>query len=181
VSHLRPAALLLGLLLGLSGCAAATVGPTPYQAAPAKGGSGYSEVWRSDTVAEVRFAGNWQTDRQKVEDALLYRAAELAEQRDAPRFAVRDKLIERNSYETLDTPPFPSWWYNRSYDWPGYRYGYYGAFPPRVRTWTTYTGSLEMELVPEGAAPPEDAVLHETAAELTRLRPKVLPPPAGES
>ncbi len=169
------AALLVVLLL--AGCSVATVPPTPYKPAPADGGSGYSEIWRGERIAEVRFAGNWRTDRRTVEDALLYRAAELAEQRRAPRFAVRDRLIERKVTETLETPPFPSWWYRDRYRWPGYGYPY----PPRIRTWTTYTGTLEMELVGVGEAPPEDAAVHDTAEVLARLAPKVLPRGGGAS
>lgn len=165
------------LVLSLAGCTAATVPPTPYKAAPPGGGSGYSEVWRGERVAEVRFAGNWRTDRQTVEDALLYRAAELAEQRGAPRFAVRDRLIERKVTETLETPPFPSWWYRDRYRWPGYGYPY----PPHIRTWTTYTGTLEMELLEAGDAPPGDAVVHDTAEVVARLAPRVVPPAGGAS
>ena len=154
----------IALLLALTGCLT-PVPPTAYQAAPVSGGSGYSEVWTSDTRAEVRFAGNWRTDRQTVEDGLLFRAAELAEQRKAPHFAVHDKTLERNVYETPETPPFPSWWYRDRYGW----HGAYGRFPTRVRTWTVYTAIMQMEVLPEGAKPPKNADIRDTQAVLDRL------------
>jgi hypothetical protein len=163
-----------GLLLTLLAACGPAVQPTAYAPAPAGGGSGYSEVWLDETRAEVRFAGNWRTDRQTVEQGLLYRAAELAAQREAPQFAVRDKLIEREVTETVETPPFPSWWYRDRYRWPGF-YGGYGPFGPRVRTWTTYTGSMDIEVLPPGAQAPPDAIVHDTQAVLRRLAPQVLP------
>ena len=154
----------IALLLALTGCID-PVPPTPYQAALAGGGSGYSEVWNSENRAEVRFAGNWRTDRQTVEDGLLFRAAELAEQRGAPNFAVHDKTVERNVYETLETPPFPSWWYRDRDRW----HGAYGRFPTRVRSWTVYTAVMQIEVLSEGAEPPANVEIRNTQAVLDEL------------
>ncbi|WP_119166941.1 CC0125/CC1285 family lipoprotein [Algihabitans albus] len=161
----------LTLMIALTGCLD-PVPPTPYQAAPASGGSGYSEVWKDERRAEVRFAGNWRTDRQTVEDGLLFRAAELADQREAPRFAVHDKTIERNVYETVETPPFPSWWYRDRYR----SRGAYGRFPPRVRSWTVYTAVMQIEILPEGVDQPENVQVRETEAVLEELDPRIRRP-----
>ncbi len=162
----------LALAVLLGACSSLQVPPTPYAPAPPGGGSGYSEVWRDARRAEVRFAGNWRTDRQTVEDGLLYRAAELAAQRGAPRFAVHDKRIERKRYETVETPPFPSWWYRDRYRWPGR----YGPFPPRTRTWTVYSGTLEIELLQADDTPPETAPLRVTQEVLDALAPRIQRP-----
>ena len=158
-------------LIVLTGCVG-PVQPTSYQAAPPGGGSGYSEIWQDERRAEVRFAGNWRTDRQTVEDGLLYRAAELAAQRNAARFAVHDRTVERRVYETIDTPPFPSWWYRDRYRW----HGAYGRFPPRVNTWTVYTAVMQIELLPEDAEAPQDVPLRTTQAVLDELGPKIRRP-----
>ena len=153
----------------LTGCVS-PVQPTPYQAAPPGGGSGYTETWQDERRVKVRFTGNWRTDRQTVEDGLLYRAAELAAQRKAPRFAVRDKTVERRVYETIDTPPFPSSWYRDRWR------GTYGRFPPRISTWTVYTAVMKIELLPEGAEAPQAASLRTTQAVLDELGEKVRRP-----
>lgn len=155
----------------LTGCVD-PVQPTSYQAAPPGGGSGYAETWEDERRVEVRFAGNWRTDRQTVEDGLLYRAAELAAQRNAPRFAVHDRTVERRVYETVDTPPFPSSWYRDRYRWRST----YGRFPPRISTWTVYTAVMKIELLPEGAEVPQAVSLRTTQAVLDELGPKVRRP-----
>lgn len=172
----------LGLVLILLAACAGPVPPMPYKPAPAGGGSGYSEIWLDERRAEVRFAGNWRTERQTVEDGLLFRAAELAAQRGVDRFAVRDKTVERKVYETVETPPFPSWWYEDRYRrWPGWYggYGAYGPFGPRIRRWTTYTGVLQMELLPPGAPAPDSGLVRDTQAVLAELGPRIARPQAA--
>jgi len=62
----------------LAACATAT----PYQAASAPGAfDGFSQTMIENDRARVSFGGNSLTDRETVENYLLYRAAELAVER----------------------------------------------------------------------------------------------------
>ena len=76
LKKLAPKSLILGAsLLVLSACATTT----PYQAASKPGGfDGFSQTLLDDNTARVTFGGNSLTDRETVENYMLYRSAELA-------------------------------------------------------------------------------------------------------
>ncbi|MEM6624342.1 MAG: hypothetical protein AAF674_19125 [Pseudomonadota bacterium] len=76
--------------LVLAGCS----GPTPY--GPAVERSGYSDTPLEDNRFRVTFAGNSLTDRDTVENYMLFRAAEvtLASGKDWFRIADRDTQVE---------------------------------------------------------------------------------------
>ncbi len=85
-----PAALVAALLL-LGACTK----PTPY--APAAGDSyGYSETKIDDDTTRIEVAGNSRTPRDLVENQLLYRAAQLAQERGAKTFVLVTRDTERN-------------------------------------------------------------------------------------
>jgi hypothetical protein len=86
---LRSVVLAVALGLALAAC---SVSPTPYQAAA--DGQGYSEQQIENDRYRVRFAGNSATDRETVENYVLYRAAELAIQTGHDYFKVVSRDTE---------------------------------------------------------------------------------------
>jgi hypothetical protein len=90
---MRAHAVVLGVaMLGmLAGCGQ----PTPYQ--PAVDGYGYSEQQIEDNRYRVTFAGNDLTAADKVQNYLLYRAAELTLDQGYDYFTVVDRNLERST------------------------------------------------------------------------------------
>jgi hypothetical protein len=85
---MKPLAFAIGVVL-LAGCAA----PTPYQ--PLAGGQGYAEERLDGDRYRISFAGNRLTDRETVQDYLLYRAAEVTLASGNDYFVVADSDVER--------------------------------------------------------------------------------------
>jgi hypothetical protein len=80
------------LLLALAGCV--TAQPTPYQPAT-EGQGGYSGQEIAPDRVRVTFSGNSATPREMVENALLYRAAEVTVHRGYDYFIVVEQDTER--------------------------------------------------------------------------------------
>ena len=79
-------------LLGLSACG--SYGPTPYQAADA--GQGYTEQRIETDRYRISFKGNSLTDRETVENYMLYRAAELTLQQGFDTFTIVNRDTDRD-------------------------------------------------------------------------------------
>lgn len=96
-------ALLLSALV-LAACASAT----PYRAAQDRQDYGYQEQRLEDNRYRVSFAGNAHTDRQTVENYLLYRAAELTVANGKDYFIVVNSDTEKNveHHSTVVSPSF---------------------------------------------------------------------------
>jgi len=87
--------------LVLTACATAT----PYQPASAPGAfDGFSQTMIESDRARVTFGGNSITDRETVENYLLYRAAEVAVERGFDYFT----LVERDTEEKTRVRVSPS-------------------------------------------------------------------------
>jgi len=123
--------MLAGSAIFLAACATTT----PYQPASKPGGfDGYSQTMLDNQTARVSFGGNSLTDRETVENYLLYRAAEIAVERGYTSFSLIDKETEKNSrvrvspamgYGFYD-PYFRYSFYRPSYGWSPYRrYSYF--------------------------------------------------------
>jgi hypothetical protein len=87
---------------------AACVSATPYRAAENKDDYGYQEQKLEENRYRVSFAGNSQTDRQTVENYLLYRAAELTVANGKDYFVVTSSDTEKNvgQHSTVVRPSF---------------------------------------------------------------------------
>jgi len=84
----------------LVACASAT----PYQEASEPGGyDGFSQQLIENDRARISFGGNSLTDRETVENYLLYRAAEVAVENGYQTFTLQERDIERKS-QTRVTP-----------------------------------------------------------------------------
>jgi hypothetical protein len=153
----------IGLLAGLlastlfvSACATST----PYQPIGTRGSNasgGYSEQRIEDHRYRVNFTGNSFTSRERVENFLLYRAAELTVQNGYDGFTMVTRSTDPNVRTRVTSSPFgPGPW---GYWGPSWRYRYRGlgwrswypwggdpfwADDIDVRTVTNYEASAEI-------------------------------------
>lgn len=125
--HLISLALLSGVGLG----ACTTTGPsfTPYQAA-VPGKFGFSEQRIEAARYRIIFEGNSRTTRQRVEDSLLLRAANVTIENGYDWFQVVNRATDPKTYE-VRTPSLNSSW--------GGGFGHYGGFAS-FRSWSPRYG-----------------------------------------
>lgn len=136
--------------------AACQSGPTPYQ--PAAGYSrGYSETKLEDTRYRISFKGNNLTDRETVENYMLFRAAELTVQSGYDTFTVVSRDTDKDS-STRRVGGFYGPRFSYMYFSP--RWGWVGAWDPfwtsdRYDTVTRYEAFAEivMSKGPKGSDP----------------------------
>jgi len=109
---------ILGLLafVTLSGC----IAPTPYKAADASNHAGYSQERLADNRFRVTFRGNSATLRDKVEDYLLLRSAEVTRDAGYAWFAFDTRNTEAKTEYQTDFAGWPGWgpgfgWYRHSW------------------------------------------------------------------
>ena len=123
-SHRPHAFLLVTGALALIGSMAGCMTATPYQPFRAEGvggvHGGYSEERISPTRFRVKFHGNELASRERVEDYLLYRAAELTVTNGYDSFSIADRHIEHDVETYVRQNP---WGYWQPY-WRYYRSGY---------------------------------------------------------
>lgn len=116
-------------LMVLAACATTT----PYQAASKPGGfDGYTQTMIENDRARVTFGGNSLTDRETVENYLLYRAAEMAIERGFDYFTLAERDTEEKTRVNV-TPRFGAYdpyfdyaFYRPAYGWSRFhRYSYF--------------------------------------------------------
>ena len=78
----------------------ACAGPTNYKPAPDEGAFGYSQQKLQTNRYRVKFSGNDRTERETVENYLLYRAAELTLEQGGDYFVVERGDTERDVERT---------------------------------------------------------------------------------
>jgi len=108
--------LALAVSVAVLGACATT---TPYQEATKPGAyDGYTETMLTNNKARVTFGGNSLTDRETVENYLLYRAAEMAVERGYDHFS----LAERDTEAKTERHANPrSGFYDPYFDYSFYR------------------------------------------------------------
>lgn len=151
-------ALAAGVLAGaalLTGCAS---GPTPYQPGAADSGDrGYSESKIENDRYRISFKGNSMTDRETVENYMLYRAAELTLQNGYDTFTI----VNRDTDKDSRTRSYGGYMGTRlSYMYFVPRYGWVGAWEPywtpsRYEQVTRYEAYAEIVMTrgPKGSDP----------------------------
>ena len=118
--------------LTLVACATAT----PYQAASEPGGyDGFSQQLIENDRARISFGGNSLTDRETVENYLLYRAAEVAVERGYETFTLQERDLERKSKRRVSPgfsgydPYFGYSFFRPSFGWSRpYAFSRFGGF-----------------------------------------------------
>lgn len=166
---LARAALVLLTAAVLAGCA----GPTPYQ--PAVDGYGYTEQAIAQDRYRVTFAGNTLTSREAVDNALMYRAAELTRELDHEHFIVLDKEIE------------PTTRYSGTYSGMGLHYGFHSFRHPHAfgvtmtSGWprTRYTGYADI-VIGRGEPLGDEPRAHDAREVIEHLGPVVEPAAADD-
>jgi hypothetical protein len=125
--HLIPLALVV--MVGLSACATAAPSFTPFQAA-VPGKFGFTEQRIEAARYRVIFEGNSRTTRQRVEDSLLLRAANVTLENGYDWFEVVSRATDPKTYE-MRMPSMSSSW--------GGGFGYHGGFST-YRSWSPRYG-----------------------------------------
>lgn len=172
----------------LAGCAT----PTPYQPLGARTGvrGGFSEQQIERNRFRVMFSGNQFTSRQRVENYLLYRAAELTQQRGFDTFTMVDRDTDRlTSVQTVprayNPGPWgfwgPSWRYYGRFgggigwrSWDPWGYDPFWADGVDIRTIDRFEATAEI-VMRKGA--PRNARDFDAREVLTNLGPSIEPPP----
>lgn len=144
---------------------AACATPTPYQPLGAEGtraSGGYASQQIEQDRFRVRFVGNRLTDRERVENYLLYRAAELTVQQGYGCFTIVDRDVERE-VETRVRPGVgfypawsPFWRFHGPWGWHFYDPWIGGAFLPGgydVDTINRYEAVAEIVMERQPCAP----------------------------
>ena len=170
---LRAGLIAAGLL-----CLAACAVPTPYQ--PVTDRFGYAEQPLEADRYRVSFAGNNLTPRERVEDFLLYRAAEVTLDSGNDYFVLVDQDTERFTTFRTTTTGFGgfSGFYGSPYRYGGLWYGP-GSFAtatsrPRER-YTAYANII----VHRGDKPLDDPDAYDARDVIERLGPSIEGAPAS--
>jgi hypothetical protein len=128
------AAALAGALL-----ATACAYPTPYQPLETRGSvtGGFTEQRIDENRWRVAFAGNTLTSRERVENYLLYRAAELTVQAGYDGFTIVERETERDvQHRVYPASPRVGFGFGRFGHWRPY-WRMWGPWGPR-RGWAFY-------------------------------------------
>lgn len=150
-------ALAAAVVAGTTLLSACTSGPTPYQAA-AGYERGYSEQKIEDARYRISFKGNSLTERDTVENYMLFRAAELTLQSGYDVFTVvsrdtdKDRSIRRSG--GFYGPRLTYMYFHPRWGWIG-AYDPFWMDSPRYDEVTRYEASAEivMSKGPKGADP----------------------------
>lgn len=108
---------------------------TPYQEASKPGGfDGFSQTLIENDRARVTFGGNSVTERETVENYLLYRAAELTVERGYEYFTLTERDIEadtrlQSTGSSFNDPYFGYSFYNPRFGWSrNFAFSSFGGF-----------------------------------------------------
>src|SRR5689334_5212700 len=122
-------ALAAALLASSALLAACASGPTPYQPGAANSNDrGYAESKIESDRYRISFKGNSMTDRETVENYLLYRAAELTLQNGYDVFTVVNRDTDKDSTIRRTGSGFYGPRFSYMYFSP--RWGWVGAWDP---------------------------------------------------
>lgn len=150
-------ALVASMVAATVSLAACSSGPTPYQ--PAAGYErGYSEQRIESDRYRISFKGNSLTDRETVENYLLYRAAELTLQGGYDVFTVVNRDTDKDSSirrtDGFYGPRFSYMYYSPRWGWV-HAWDPFWSTPTRYDEVTRYEAFAEivMSRGPKGADP----------------------------
>lgn len=178
----------LALAASLAAC---TTTATPYQPYRAEGATGvhggYSEARLAENRFRVKFHGNELTSRQRVEDYLLYRAAELTLANGYDRFSVADRHTEHDVQTYVRQSRFgpywePTWRYYRpGSGWHAWYPGYGGpSWAETVDVTAVEAFEVEAEIVLEkGESPAGVAKSFDARRVIAEIGPTIRRPRAG--
>lgn len=167
----------------LSACAT----PTPYQPLGARTGvsGGFSDQQLDATHWRITFSGNQFTSRQRVENYLLFRAAELTVQQGYDSFTMVNRDTDKQTQTSVDRPfgpgPWgfwgPTWRYYGRFGWRAWDpWGYdpFWADTIDIRTIERYEATAEIAMF---KGPPQSARDFDAREIMRNLGPTIQPPP----
>lgn len=174
-----------GAALLLAACATST----PYGPAVNGKGYGFSDQRIESNRYRITFRGNSVTSRETVENALLYRAAELTVQLGFDYFIALENDTEADkSYSTTASEPafygrygFGHPFYRPYYGFPYYAYGF-GWGSPYYDTYTreiTRYSAVAFVAMFKGEKPADNAQAFNAREVMANLGPYVLGPAGG--
>lgn len=165
-------------LITLAACAT----PTPYQQAGTTDRYGFDQTQIERDRFRISFSGNSLTDRETVENYLIYRAAELTLERGQDYFWVIDRATDENT-RTYPGADYYSPWRARGF-FVSYRYfhpayGWYGWRDPfwddrHYREVTRYEANAEI-VMGRGVAP-DDRTAFDAREVVANLGPTIVRP-----
>jgi hypothetical protein len=169
-------------LLGLSACATTT----PYQAAARPGGFGFTETQMEPNRFALTFSGNSSTPREQVENAALFRAAELTLAAGFDHFIVAARATDADTRVMNLGPRSPLWsdyWaFDPRFGWRPYGSSFGGPFwrdrfadDWDTRTLTSFRARLEFVMA-KGPKPAADPQAFDAAASKQNLEAKIIRP-----
>lgn len=158
--------------LALASC----VSPTPYKPASPDHYTGYSDQRLADNRYRVTFRGNSATVREKVEDYLLLRSAEVTREAGYAWFVFDTRNTEAKTTYQTDFAGWPGWGPGYGWYWHSWAFDPYGRVATTVST-TNYEAYAEViMLTPEQAKADPHALRADDV--ITRLGPTAERPPA---
>lgn len=163
--------------LMLAGCAT----QTPYQAAAGVDRYGFQEQRIEDNRVRITFRGNSLTDRETVENYMLYRAAELTLERGASYFVVANRdTEERSSYQGVGHQPRFPFAYRYFHPRYGWRYAFardpFWDEPSSYREVTRYEAIAEIAMF-NGQKPESDPNAFDAQQVMANLQGHIVRPP----
>ena len=140
MAQLTPRTIRTGLVCATAIILTACATATPYQPASEPGAfDGFSQQMIENDRARISFAGNSLTDRDTVENYLLYRAAETALERGFDWFELQERDTEAKTRVRVTPGPFSAYdpyfgysFFRPRFGWSrGYRYSHFRGFHSR--------------------------------------------------
>ncbi|WOI53297.1 CC0125/CC1285 family lipoprotein [Parvularcula sp. LCG005] len=166
-------AVLSAISLGLAACSTST----PYAAAAdSQSGYGFSEQRIEDNRFRITFRGNSLTDRETVENYLLYRSAEVTLENGYDYFLVVEDETEKSTTYTGSRDPWG--YYGLGRPFPYYGRGYrWGPFDDdiSIRERNRYS-AMAYILMGKGPKPADQPTAYDARQVVTNLRPVVIMP-----
>lgn len=163
----------------LAACATAT----PYQAAaPGTAAYGFTEQQIENNRVRINFRGNSLTDRQTVENYMLYRAAEVTLERGFDYFIVADRNTEEHSRLQGIGPRHPRfafdyWYFSPRRGWSPW-YDPFWDEPSSYREVTRYEAVAEIAMF-SGPKPADNPSAFSAREVQQNLQGSIVrPPPA---
>jgi hypothetical protein len=161
--------------LAVSGCAS----PTVYRPADAEHHSGYSDEQLANNRFRVTFRGNSATVREKVEDYLLLRSAEVTRNAGFAWFVFDTRSTETKTTYHTDFAGWPGWGpgWGRGFGgyWHSWRYDAFGQDATSIPL-TRYEAYAEIVLLTPDQAKADSHALRADDI-IARLGPSAERPP----
>jgi hypothetical protein len=161
-----------GLLAILSACAT----PTPYMAADTTSSTRRLEGYADSKIEENRyrltFGGNSQTDRETVENYLLYRAAELTLDKGYDWFTVVSRGVKEDKRTNYTSDPGFSWRFYYGRAWSPWAMGYSTT---TVTSYERYEAQAEI-VMSKGQKPADNPNAYQAADVKANLESKIVRP-----